>query len=823
MFGNHTGLSRSEHLDLLQEEHTPIPTWASLEGSRSVSPSGEGASQRPSQVMDGLTAPQSHSGSRSVAQPLRALVRQQACVAALGLRALAGVAVDRLMDEVVALVAENLNVEFCKVLQLLPDGNSLLLRSGVGWNDGLVGRATVDAGVNSQAGYTLLHSDPVVVEDLRTETRFSGPPLLLDHGVVSGMSVVVAGRSEPYGVLGVHSRERRLFTEDDANFIQSVANVLASAIERERAEEELCKAYDELDDKVRQRTAELALANERLKLEIAERKQAEVEREELLARIRRLAENGHHLADVRGKHLERLNTLIRASAGVFSAMTMDELLRNLVDAAMEVTGARLGIAGRAFGEDSFVFGLTSSARDESACALGRVLNAGGIHLKLLENLASIRLTDVELRKHPAWKRLPPEHAKLRGLLGVRLIGREGQASGLVMVSDKEQGDFTAEDEALLMQLAALASLSLQHIQATSKIENERARLQAVLDHMPEGVMIASADGRVVMASSSAERLFGQSIPQGIPLRDMPTVLGIKSPDGGRLQAEDLPLESALRGETIVGHELRVARPDGRWMDVLVSAVPLVNAYGRVTEAVAVLADITRVKELERQKDLFLSVASHELKTPLTAIKGYAQLLLRQAGQMAAGSEEEAALLAIESAATRMQRLANDLMDASRMKLGAVELNRELVDLVELARQVIQQQEISTENHSLRLLCSHPRILGRWDRDRLAQVLSNLIVNAIKYSPEGGPIEITISRKDKSAQVSVKDQGIGIPEQELNRVFDPFYRTGEAEKLAVQGLGLGLFICRQTVLLHGGSISASSKPGAGSTFSFSLPL
>jgi len=174
-------------------------------------------------------------------EKLKARERQQAIVAELGLRALVGIDINVLMNESVALLAENLKVEHCKILELLPDGKNLLLRSGVGWKDGLVGHATVGAGKDSQAGFTLISDGPVIVEDLRTETRFSSPPLLTDHGVISGMSVIITGWERPFGVLGVHTTQQRKFSMDDIHFLQSIANVLVSAIERHRTEKELLK------------------------------------------------------------------------------------------------------------------------------------------------------------------------------------------------------------------------------------------------------------------------------------------------------------------------------------------------------------------------------------------------------------------------------------------------------------------------------------------------------------------------------------------------------------------------------------------------------
>ncbi len=176
---------------------------------------------------------------KQVEEELKVRVHQQAVISEVGLRSLSGIDLSTLMDEVVVRVAKTLDVEYCKVLELLPDGKTLLLRAGVGWKEGLVGHATVGTGKDSQAGYTLISHEPVIVEDLGTEKRFSGPPLLIDHGVVSGMSTIIQDGKRPFGILGAHTTIRRTFTRDDINFLQAIANVLAEAVTRKQAEEEL--------------------------------------------------------------------------------------------------------------------------------------------------------------------------------------------------------------------------------------------------------------------------------------------------------------------------------------------------------------------------------------------------------------------------------------------------------------------------------------------------------------------------------------------------------------------------------------------------------
>jgi len=173
---------------------------------------------------------------------IHARARQQAAVAGLGQKALSGVDLPTLFNEAVGVVARTLDVTHSKILQLAPEGSSLRLQAGTGWKEGLVGHASVGAGSDSQAGFTLARKEPVIVEDLRTETRFHGPPLLRDHGIISGMSVIIPGPDGPFGVLGAHTTSLRRFSVDDVHFLEAVANVLATAIDRGRQERALAES-----------------------------------------------------------------------------------------------------------------------------------------------------------------------------------------------------------------------------------------------------------------------------------------------------------------------------------------------------------------------------------------------------------------------------------------------------------------------------------------------------------------------------------------------------------------------------------------------------
>jgi len=190
---------------------------------------------------------------------------QQKVVSELGFLALSNIELSELFDKTVNVLAQTLGVEYCKILELLPDAKALLLRSGVGWRRAIVGQTTVGAQKESHAGYTLLSDKPVIVDDSRTETRFSSPALLRDHNVVSGVSVIIKGENRPYGVLGAHTVKRQSFTQDDINFLQSIANILAIAIERKKVEEALREAKEKAESATKEKDKYISLIAHNLK------------------------------------------------------------------------------------------------------------------------------------------------------------------------------------------------------------------------------------------------------------------------------------------------------------------------------------------------------------------------------------------------------------------------------------------------------------------------------------------------------------------------------------------------------------------------------
>lgn len=235
-----------------------------------------------------------------------------------------------------------------------------------------------------------------------------------------------------------------------------------------------------------------------------------------------------------------------------------------------------------------------------------------------------------------------------------------------------------------------------------------------------------------------------------------------------------------------------------------------------------------LRETIQRMDEFLGIVAHELRTPLASLRGFAQTLLVQTAlgkgpQLAAWQRK--ALAGLDLAAARLSELTDDLLDMARLQAGQLELHPEPTDLVTLVQRVVTRLQMTTEQHTLSCLPSVERLVKYVDPRRMEQILSNLISNAIKYSPEGGPIEVTIAEdiERQEALLSVRDHGIGIPAQQQAQIFQRFVQADNARAYGIEGTGLGLYLCRALVERHGGRIWCESVEGRGSTFFIALPV
>lgn len=352
-------------------------------------------------------------------------------------------------------------------------------------------------------------------------------------------------------------------------------------------------------------------------------------------------------------------------------------------------------------------------------------------------------------------------------------------------------------------------------------QQRAAELQVVLDNMVDGVILCDAQLKVLLANEAMRRLLGVEETHDFDVVEVLTRHPIRRPDRTPLGLEEMPLVRASRGEFVLYEDLVIQSPTGeREIWIRVSAAPVRDDAGRVVAAVAVARDVTDLIELDRLKDQFIRVAAHELKTPVTIVKGYVLTLLRSGAEVPAALRRT--LDAIARGAERIDRIVSDLVDISQVDLQRLGLVRQPVDLAELVEAAVDRVSLATRTHRIRLVSTAP-VVAYADRDRLEQVLTNLLTNAVRYSPEGGDVEVALTKVGETAEVSVRDRGVGIPREKQTRIFERFYRAHTDTAYDYGGLGVGLYIARAIIAAHGGRMWFESEEDLGSTFFFTLPL
>jgi PAS domain S-box-containing protein len=408
-----------------------------------------------------------------------------------------------------------------------------------------------------------------------------------------------------------------------------------------------------------------------------------------------------------------------------------------------------------------------------------------------------------LRADPATRDLPVIMLSARAGEEARVEGFEAGAD------DYLAKPFSARE--LLGRVGAAVALAAQRRETARLLRESRERFDQALDaaRIVAWEWDPHAD-RVVTTPNFAE-IYG--LPS---LESAEQSFALVHPDDR--ERHRATLEQVLAGGGSYQLEFRIIRPDtgqAVWLDERGRAV--LDATGRVDKLTGLTLDISERKALELMQRDFIANVSHELRNPLSTIKGYAQLVRRR------GLYDDRAIEAILSQTDQLGRLVEDLLEASQLEAGRLELMPKRVDLVTRVLADAEQAQATTQAHRVRVAAPDRPLEGWWDPDRLGQVLQNLLSNAIKYSPAGGDILVRVESAGPEALVSVRDNGIGLAPEVLPNLFGRFFRAGISSG-TVQGLGLGLYISKELVEAHGGRIWAESAgPGRGSTFWFALPL
>jgi len=354
--------------------------------------------------------------------------------------------------------------------------------------------------------------------------------------------------------------------------------------------------------------------------------------------------------------------------------------------------------------------------------------------------------------------------------------------------------------------AALADFHQRQQQASVDAQVQQ---KALFDSMLEGVLLLDRGRKIHLANRTFKNLFnlktelrGKTVVEALRLHELDELLA-------RVEA----------GQSVLDYEIRLPDLNERWLQV--NAAAITNATGEREGTILVFHDLTRLKQLERQREEFVANVSHELRTPLSLIKGYVETLL--AGARDNPEVAERFLKTIERNANRLDLLIQDLLTISALESGRLKLELSSVNLRALVENIFGDLHSKAENKKITLVNKLPELAANGDVNRLEQALANLVDNAIKYGRAAGNVTVGGKKLDDGRlEIFVRDDGPGIPPEALDRVFERFYRVDKARSREQGGTGLGLAIVKHIVQAHGGEVRAESVPGAGATFFFTLP-
>ncbi|HEX2922635.1 MAG TPA: ATP-binding protein, partial [Chloroflexota bacterium] len=673
----------------------------------------------------------------------------------------------------------------------------------VGFKDGIVGEAAASMRT-------------VLVRDIPADLPFKvnlGLDRLNPRWVAA---VPLSAHKQLVGVLllaGLRGLEKETleFLEDEA---RQLAVSLQNALAHERIQLQNERIYAQ-NEELRAQSEEIQAQNEELQ---SQSEEIQTQNEELQSQNEELSTLAEELAAQNlqiTNQAERITRLQRIAVRLSESLSPQEVLDQVVGAASELTGSALASAllldeaGEFFSVAAAV-GLDDDKR--ASLRLGRSESLAG---RAIAERQSLFIADV--RETP--------QVRFPQLAGGRAVGSiivapmifHGEALGVIEVYWAGTRSFSSSDMEMMSALGSAAAVAVYNSRLFDAIVRQRRLLDGILAGIPEAVLVVDGEGRVTMSNEPAHEMFGV---EGADLL---------SRDGHRGEGEDSDrgtvwevAREALAGRELLEQEIHYRNSvSGREGYAQASAAPVL-LQGDVRRAVVVATDISRLKAIERAKDEFFSVASHELKSPLTSVKGYAQLLEKYLASGAGQETLSKMTRTIVEQSDRVVQQVNRLLDLSRAQVAPIVMKPERMDLAELVKVQLSAAQVKTESHQL-VADLDGDLTGKWDRSYLEQVLTNLLDNAVRYSPGGGEVRVAARRSYGVVRLSVSDHGIGIPPELQEKVFERHFRTQDAKQVRVDGMGIGLYLVRQIVEAHSGKVWVESVPGQGSTFIVELPV
>lgn len=809
--------------------------------------------------------------------------RQYRVIAYLGRIALGDIDLQSLLDLAAESLAKALDAPLCDVLELSPDGTSLLLRAGVGWRDGLVGKARIPAGKLSQAGFALLSAKPVAVEDLRAETRFRGPAILHEHAAISGLSVVIHGlKEQPFGTLDVHTTARRSFGEHEINFLLCAANILTESIRRRHTDETLRHSEQRFRDLYR---------------DLRDSKNEGHRQYEQLNAIYATAPIGLCFLD-NGLRIINMNEHLRSMLDYRDA---DPRGRRLYEAAGPAGGVMEEICRDALVQKSPILNREivwqhKAGSDECywMCSCYPIAEADGSLLgvnTIVQDITDRKRGELELARMASivansydaiiGKTLAGQITswnqgaeRIFGHTAEEAIGRsiamilpeDRQGEELNILTALRYGKHVSFDETVRIRKDGShvrVSLTVSPIRnsaggvvgastivrdltasklAEQAVRENEARMRLILKASHVGTWDWEMATGNLRWSENMEELYGKS--PGSFQGTFSNGLECIHPDDRAAFHKAIARAHGDDGEFHAVY--RVTADDGRIIWIESKGQILRDAAGNPKRMAGVCMDITTRRESDealrisetmlrtqteelatahRQKDEFLAMLAHELRNPLAPISNAVQLLkIQDHGQREATLPW--AIDVIDRQVVLISRLVDDLLDVARITRGTIELQPEFIDLrsiIGLAAEAASAWFGAKQQH-FEIDCPDLPISVYADTTRMVQAVTNLLNNASKFTPHSGRVSLRVYCEGDEAVIAVADNGIGISADVLPHVFELFSQADRSLDRRQGGLGLGLSLVSKMVEMHGGQVFAiSSGMGRGSEFFIRLPL
>ncbi len=495
----------------------------------------------------------------------------------------------------------------------------------------------------------------------------------------------------------------------------------------------------------------------------------------------------------------------------------------MVDSARALTGARYGAIATIDEDGKPRDFVTSGFTEEEHRRLAEWPDGPRLFEHFRDLPGPVRLADA-----PTFVRslgFSAERLPSKSFQGTPMRHRGLHVGNFYLVEKRGGEEFTSEDEEVLVLFASQAAIAIANARTHRDERRARADLEALIETSPVGVAVFDArTGRPVSFNREANRIVA-----GLRIADRPPehlleVMICRLSDGREIALSELPLARVFSGaESVRAEQIELSVPDGRRITVLVNATPIQSADGAVESLVVTLQDLAPLRELERSRTEFLSMVSHELRAPLTSIKGSTATVLRPE-RVLEPAEVRQFFRIIDEQANRMDALITDLLDAGRIESGTLSVTPGPTKVAALVDQARSTFLSGGGRHTLEIDLPPDLPLVMADERRIVQVLNNLLSNAARHSPETSPIRIDVARDGVHVAVSVTDEGRGVPPEMLPHLFRKYSAPGEDVKSAAGGYGLGLAICRGLVEAHGGRIrAASGGSGQGTRFTFTLPV